>query len=149
MRLYSDDYSASLIADSLGNISRQAVTAKIHRLGLPRRGEGRHPTKELISSGQRTSMPRAFQRTAEQPPKAPPIASPALRCVEIVPRSLSLIDLEPGDCRYPYGDEAITFCGHPKQAGSQYCTPHHALCWVKPVVQRKAPAFRPYVLGAA
>lgn len=51
-----------------------------------------------------------------------------LRCVEIVPRHLSLIDLEPSDCRYPYGDDQITFCGHPKHVGSAYCLPHHALC---------------------
>jgi GcrA cell cycle regulator len=48
-------------------------------------------------------------------------------CIEIVPRNLSLIDLEPNDCRYPYGENVITFCGHPKQEGSSYCTPHHAL----------------------
>ena len=44
-----------------------------------------------------------------------------LRCVEIEPRHLSLIDLERGDCRYPYGGdeegEAITFCGHPRATG--------------------------------
>ncbi len=38
---------------------------------------------------------------------------------------LSLIDLEAGDCRYPYGGdeegEAITFCGHPQREGSSYC----------------------------
>jgi hypothetical protein len=31
-------------------------------------------------------------------------------------------------CRYPYGGdrdgEAITFCGHPRLAGSRYCAPH-------------------------
>ncbi len=54
-----------------------------------------------------------------------------LRCVEIVPRHVSLIDLEPGDCRYPYGGdeegEAITFCGHPRRQGSSYCAPHFYL----------------------
>jgi GcrA cell cycle regulator len=54
-----------------------------------------------------------------------------LRCVEIEPRHLSLIELEYGDCRYPYGGdeegEAITFCGHPKRPGSSYCTPHFHL----------------------
>ena len=54
-----------------------------------------------------------------------------LRCVEIAPRHLSLIDLEPGDCRYPYGvdedGEAITFCGHPRRQDSSYCTPHFHL----------------------
>jgi GcrA cell cycle regulator len=54
-----------------------------------------------------------------------------LRCVDIDPRHLSLIDLEPGDCRYHYGGdeegEAITFCGHPQRRGSSYCTEHFRL----------------------
>lgn len=51
-----------------------------------------------------------------------------LRCVEIIPRNLTLLELEAGDCHYPYGDEAITFCGHPILAGSSYCAPHKHLC---------------------
>jgi GcrA cell cycle regulator len=54
-----------------------------------------------------------------------------LRCVEIEPRRLSLVELESGDCRYPYGGdeegEAITFCGHPQRAASSYCTAHFHL----------------------
>ena len=54
-----------------------------------------------------------------------------LRCVEIDPRHLSLLDLERGDCRYPYGGdedgEAITFCGHPRRPGSSYCVAHFHL----------------------
>lgn len=56
---------------------------------------------------------------------------PKLRCAEVEPRYLSLIDLERGDCRYPYGGdeegEAITFCGHPRRPGSSYCAPHFDL----------------------
>jgi GcrA cell cycle regulator len=55
-----------------------------------------------------------------------------LRCVEIEPRLLSLVELQQGDCHYPYGGdeegEAITFCGHPCRAGSSYCAPHFHLC---------------------
>ncbi len=51
-----------------------------------------------------------------------------LRCVAITPRHLALIDLEPADCRYPYGGgaegEPITFCGHPRREGSSYCASH-------------------------
>jgi GcrA cell cycle regulator len=50
-----------------------------------------------------------------------------LRCVEVNPRHLDLIELEPNDCRAPYGDGPITFCGHPKREGSSYCGPHWAL----------------------
>ena len=54
-----------------------------------------------------------------------------LRCVEIDPRHLSFMELEDGDCRYPYGgdseEEVLTFCGHPQRAGSSYCTAHFFL----------------------
>ncbi len=51
-----------------------------------------------------------------------------LRCVEIEPLHKSLLEVE--GCRYPYGDGPITFCDHPQQKGSSYCTPHHDLCWM-------------------
>jgi GcrA cell cycle regulator len=53
------------------------------------------------------------------------------RCVETDPRHLSLLELESGDCRYPYGGEqegeAITFCGQPCREDSSYCAPHFHL----------------------
>lgn len=67
-----------------------------------------------------------------------------VRCVEIIPRHVSLIDLEPGDCRYPYGDGPMTFCGHPKQADSSYCTLHYVLCSEKP----RVPVYRALVRAA-
>lgn len=56
------------------------------------------------------------------------LAEISLRCVEIEPRNISLIELGPDDCRYPYGDNQITFCGHLKIDGSSYCARHHHLC---------------------
>jgi GcrA cell cycle regulator len=54
-----------------------------------------------------------------------------LRCVEADPRHLTLVELEAGDCRFPYGGDlegkAITFCGRPRRKGSSYCTPHFHL----------------------
>ncbi|WP_338156274.1 GcrA family cell cycle regulator [Bradyrhizobium elkanii] len=66
--------------------------------------------------------PKIFTEAAEMP---------QLRCAAVVPRHLSLLDLKPGDCRYPYGGdsdgETMTFCGHPCRSGSSYCTPHFHL----------------------
>ena len=54
-----------------------------------------------------------------------------LRCVGIAPRHLSLLDLAPDDCRYPYGGdedgETITYCGHPRRKNSSYCGAHFRL----------------------
>jgi GcrA cell cycle regulator len=80
-------------------------------------------------------LSRICERHAASSWRPIPVFEPAekvkLRCVEIDPRHLSLIDLEPGDCRYPYGGdeegEAITFCGHPQRRGSSYCTAHFFL----------------------
>jgi GcrA cell cycle regulator len=59
------------------------------------------------------------------------VEMPKLRCVAIDPRHLSLLELETGDCRYPYGGdkegEAITFCGHPRRGHSSYCAAHFHL----------------------
>nr|WP_283826977.1 GcrA family cell cycle regulator [Bradyrhizobium diazoefficiens] len=65
-------------------------------------------------------------------PAAPSALKPAnpvkLRCVGVRPRLIALVELEQGDCRYPYGGdeegEEISFCGHPRQPGSSYCAPH-------------------------
>ena len=66
--------------------------------------------------------PKAFSETVELP---------KLRCAEVVPRHLSLVELGPADCRYPYGGdsegEVVTYCGHPCQPRSSYCTPHFEL----------------------
>jgi GcrA cell cycle regulator len=64
-------------------------------------------------------------------PKFEPVKAEKLRCVDIEPRHLSLLELDEGDCRYPYGGdaegEAITFCGHPQRAESSYCAAHFHL----------------------
>ena len=74
------------------------------------------PTLDLLGS------PRIFTETVEMPP---------LRGAGVMRRHLSLLELERGDCRYPYGGDAdvetMTFCGHPCRPGASYCTPHFRL----------------------
>jgi len=71
-----------------------------------------------------------------------------LRCVGIQPRLLALVELEDGDCRYPYGGdkdgEAIAFCAHPRLRGSPYCAPHFHLTRA-PAVDAERP-LGPFVL---
>jgi GcrA cell cycle regulator len=85
-------------------------------------------------------------REAPAPESSRPPTEPVkLRCVGISPRLVSLIELKPGDCRYPYGGdregEPIVFCGHPRREGSSYCTPHFHLTQA-PAAETERPAAR-------
>lgn len=117
--------------------SRNATISRAKRLGLAaaaRPGASPiFPKRPPKARKSRLRQPRE-RHIPEFMPRIPvfePIEMPKLRCIEIAPRHLALVDLEPGDCRYPYGGdeegEAITFCGHPRQEGFSYCTPHFQL----------------------
>jgi GcrA cell cycle regulator len=58
-----------------------------------------------------------------------PTTPGALRCVEVESRRLTLLELEPNDCRYPDSGDgpAHTFCAQVKMDGSSYCIGHFAL----------------------
>ena len=84
--------------------------------------------------------PKPRNRTAGRPPKAPSIVpgSPArfklspfdlieLRCVPVEPMNIGLMELDERTCRYPYGDDHFTYCGHPTIIGRPYCGPHTGL----------------------
>ena len=120
--------------------SRNAAIGRARRMGLagPQRPQDlRQPSPARWSTPPRATAPRLHklrERHQAEFLRVMPVFEPEpvkLRCVEIDPRHLSLVDLEPGDCRYPYGGdeegEAITFCGHPRREGSSYCAPHFHL----------------------
>jgi GcrA cell cycle regulator len=122
--------------------SRNAVLGRSKRLGL---GSSNAPadSSEPGSVDQPNSKPDARVPYLGKPherhaapfillaPKFESVKPVKLRCAAIAPRHLALIDLESGDCRYPYGgdedDEAITFCGHPRRKNSNYCGAHFRL----------------------
>lgn len=146
--LYTKGYSCSVIAGELGNgITRNAVIGKVHRLGLIKRGKGAHA---VVEQGPRNTYPRKPAEPRTRKPVVSDSQREKLRCIEIEPRHLSLIDLEPGDCRYPYGDGPMTFCGHPKLDGASYCLHHYAICTgIGTSAERAASKISPAHLGAA
>lgn len=113
--------------------TRNAAIGRAKRLGL----KTASARKVLLKRPERRpeSAPRTPQKLVRPDvPPAPepePVRAVKLRCVGIRPRLLAFADLEPGDCRYPYGGEregeAYAFCGHPRIPRSSYCRPHHAL----------------------
>jgi GcrA cell cycle regulator len=115
--------------------TRSAAIGRARRMGLLARPRPRSPGPGGLTKARRPRPPRSHQpaRGEARPPVSPPERPEPvkLRCVGITPRLLRLVDLAPGDCRYPYGGdregEAIAFCGHPRLPGSSYCGPHFHL----------------------
>lgn len=112
--------------------SRSAVLGRARRMGLAET-ERLSPCAQprLDRLGEVRLLEPAPPRVPWRVPRFEETRPVQLRCVEIEPRHLTLVELERGDCRYPYGGdeegEAITFCGHPRRPGASYCTPHFHL----------------------
>jgi GcrA cell cycle regulator len=119
---FNTSYSRSA---ALGRARRLRLEADRRKPSMPTKPVDLHDIPELPPNASRTA---ALLWPAPVFKEIKPVK---LRCVAIEPRHLSLVELEIGDCRYPYGGdeegEAITFCGHPRRPGSSYCTPHFHL----------------------
>jgi GcrA cell cycle regulator len=113
--------------------SRSATIGRVRRLKLAGSNRPGRPKPSLKATP--LGVHQVREREATPTPWLLPtfegMEMPKLRCADVVPRQLSLMDLECGDCRYPYGGdaegEAITFCGHPQRPGSSYCAAHFEL----------------------
>ena len=114
--------------------TRNAALGRAKRMGL---GGANRPGDwaRLPPRAEQPSLKKVRERYAAMArwfvPVFEPVESPKLRCAEVDPCHLSLLELESGDCRYPYGGdedgEAITFCGHARREGSSYCSAHFDL----------------------
>jgi GcrA cell cycle regulator len=116
--------------------TRNATIGRARRMGLAgvaETGHVRKPKPDFLSIRKlrKNSKKHRAAKSLLPRPVLKRVRVPKLRCVGIEPRHLQLIELEIGDCRYPYGgdkdNEAITFCGHPQREGSSYCAPHFHL----------------------
>jgi GcrA cell cycle regulator len=116
--------------------SRNATIGRARRLGLsgPERSDRParpRPKPKPKPARQQTMRARVAAKARPKPAVFERAAALQLRCVGIVPRHLSLLELEDDDCRYPFGGEkegeAITFCGQPRREGSSYCVSHFHL----------------------
>jgi GcrA cell cycle regulator len=138
LRLSFSEAAAAINRKFNTSYSRNAVLSRARRMGLAGQKPPEKPpqvTKLRVLPAPDLGDPRLTEpgllRLVWPVPAFGKSKAPELRCVEIEPRHLSVVDLERADCRYPYGGdeegEAITFCGHPRRPGSSYCTPHFHL----------------------
>jgi GcrA cell cycle regulator len=139
-KLWESGLSASQIAAELGNITRNAVIGKVHRLGLsgraktpssaaPRQRKVRAPQHMMrisrpMSRGN-TALAQAFEVEVETDPVA---------FDNVVPMNQrrSLLELTEDTCHWPIGDPASTeffFCGGKALGGLPYCTQHSRVAY--------------------
>jgi len=121
--------SASQIAAEMAcGFTRNAIIGRIHRLKLPLRGQIMRAPRLKRQRIESIRMVRANSNSnAIRIIESATLESAKLRCAEVEPRNVALIDLSPEGCRYPYGDGPFLFCDHPKVDGQSYCGPHFDL----------------------
>ena len=146
-KLWEAGLSASQIAAELGNVTRNAVIGKVHRLGLsgrakspstaaPRQRKAR-PAQQMmrvsrpVSRGN-TALAHAFEVEVEPDPIA---------YDNVVPMSqrLSLLELNEATCHWPVGDPSspeFFFCGGKALTGLPYCA-HHSRVAYQPAADRR------------
>lgn len=119
---YSYSRIAALInAEFKTTYSRNATIGRGSRVGL------RGTTKSVITTPRRyqQDLPRKPRVYVKKPPVLP-VETIQMRCAEITPQNVVILELE--GCRYPYGDGPFTFCNHTKFQESSYCEAHFQLC---------------------
>lgn len=131
--LWADGWSCSQIAADMGNLTRNAVIGKVHRLKLPER---RPRTRSSIAPAKRKAKRRAkaISRVKVTQMFAPAIMPDPVpvpddpRAAGDVAR-LSLLELGAHTCRWPVGDPKLPgfgFCGAPSGIDGPYCPEHMA-----------------------
>lgn len=124
------DALALYLGEAFGiRVTDTTVHARALRIGLTRLREAKRANRyfRLGNIGNRSKTPTP-PRYIPDPPK-PPTA-----------RMVALLDLGPGDCRFPVNDprnDDFGFCGAPK-AGRSYCEYHHRLCYRPPEVRARS-----------
>jgi len=125
--------SASQIAAEMAcGFTRNAVIGRIHRLGLPLRGQIKRAPRIKRQRIESIRMVRANSNSnAIRIIESATLESAKLRCAEVEPMNVDLVDLSTDGCRYPYGDGPFVFCNHPTIDGGKYCGPHYDLTRVR------------------
>lgn len=161
-KLWTDGLSASQIAGELGNVTRNAVIGKVHRLGLsgrakspaaatprPRKAPTRSPSHPLAGPGSaaaqapvtrgNTALAPQFTPEIEAQAEEQPVQTPAEDVVIPFSERVTIMDLREYMCRWPMGDPTspeFRFCGTRSLTGMPYCA-HHARIAYQPAADRR------------
>lgn len=143
--LWQAGLSASQVAHALGDVSRNAVIGKVHRLGLAGRVGSRHVSRPRPPATPRPRPPTLCKRFVAMAEEAP------FKFEDGSFATMRTIDSRM--CRWPIGDPANStfhFCGRNPKSGLPYCETHdlraHQL-HRKPKPARRSPPAKARVLS--
>jgi len=118
--LWREGLSASQVATTLGNVTRNAVLGKLHRLGLLGGSTEARPVRP------RSATMRC--RTPRSPKVAPSVSVAEPDAFTFADGTFAtVVSINDRMCRWPIGDPKagdFHFCGHSPKAGSRYCEAH-------------------------
>ena len=139
-KLWAEGLSASQIAERLGDVTRNAVIGKVHRLGLacrpgaqyrmsshglprgPRRVAAPKPRRVVLALS--AEKPAAVHSRAVNPPRA------VSAVIDLNRAPLGILDLAEGECRWP---GSAAWCRAP--AVGPYCDGHARVAY-RPAARR-------------
>ncbi len=123
-KLWGEGKTASEIAKVIGDVTRNAVIGKAHRLKLSGRSSPiQNAAKKTAAKVQKEASNVNVQPAKRGRPKKQLIEPSA----NIPVKRVKLADLKDRQCRWPLGDprdEDFSFCGCNSMPGIPYCTDH-------------------------
>jgi GcrA cell cycle regulator len=139
-KLWADGLSASQIAAQLGNITRNAVIGKVHRLGLSGRAKSPsssapRPRKPRSASHMlRISRPSMRGNTALAHAYEMELEPDPVPYDNVIPigQRRTLLELNEDTCRWPIGDPGSAeffFCGGNTVTSLPYCAYHSRVAY--------------------
>jgi len=146
-KMWAEGLTASNIAKELGDVTRNAVIGKVHRLGLSGRAKStRKPVKRTVKTANaktaksemkqsvtvNTSTTVSVGNTALKAevlaqPSIIPQRTPLEELVIPLHQRASILQLNEHRCKWPIGDptdEDFHYCGRQKDPAKSYCDHH-------------------------
>ena len=142
-KLWAAGESSGRIAEKLGGVTRNAVIGKLTRLGLSRRTTpARKVRKRRRSKARPARQPESqgepFPTEAVEPEPSRQFDFPIWEPLPADPQHagpqarIGILDLRPGQCRWPLGDRDFHFCGRETVPGKPYCLQHCGIATTEP-----------------
>jgi GcrA cell cycle regulator len=120
--LWASGCSASQIAESLGNVTRNGVISKVHRLGLASRRSGPESGHKNTSQQEQEKQPVVVETRVLEP--APVEPGPEISASE---QFVTVLTVTERMCHWPMGDPCTAdfhYCGMKSKPRSSYCEAH-------------------------